>query len=228
MKAYLITGISSGLGKAIFEELCIKECFIFAIDRVFLPTQVKQARSNNRIHLFIQDLSHIFDLTRTLELISNLFDSSIEEFVFVNNAAIISPIGEVGTLSLDDINCSACVNFIAPCIITNFFCNYKKKNGFVFKICNVSTGAAEKPIVGWSMYCATKAATKMFFNVVDKQGIADHVLQIDPGVMDTPMQNTIRSASKNMLPAVDIFIQYHESGRLISPSSVARSILAKI
>src|SRR5262249_60732308 len=62
----------------------------------------------------------------------------------------------------------------------------------------ISSGAAHRIIDGWALYCTTKAAGETFFDVVASQVKQDErisVVNIDPGQMDTRMQENIRRAA---------------------------------
>jgi NAD(P)-dependent dehydrogenase (short-subunit alcohol dehydrogenase family) len=63
-------------------------------------------------------------------------------------------------------------------------------------IINVSSGAAHRPLPGWSAYCAAKAGLAMLTRALaaeyGEQGI--RVFGFAPGIVDTDMQATIRAS----------------------------------
>ncbi len=71
-------------------------------------------------------------------------------------------------------------------------------------ILNVSTGAAHTPRDGWSAYCSSKAGLLMLgravLNEYGKQGLSVYSLQ--PGLVDTGMQERIRSMGVNEISRI--------------------------
>lgn len=223
MKAIIITGVSRGLGKAFFDILKDKNYYLICISRSFINYQTKLAESDN-IELIRFDLNNINDSTLKLENSKILNKCDFDELIFINNAGIISPIGKVGNIGEKDIKKSININFVSPVLITNYLSDFCNKNKIKFKIINITTGAADKPFEGWSIYCSTKSATKMFFNVIEKEN--DVVVEnIDPGVLNTYMQEEIRNADESNFPLVGYFRNLEREGKLKEPSEVALSIL---
>lgn len=225
MKTVLITGISRGLGKSFFDLLCKEDLFLICISRTFQDYQVELSNQNSNIKLLSHDLSTSKDLISKLETCFMLFDKS-EEIIFINNAGVIEPIKKIGTIKNEEIENATNINFISPAIITNFILN---KNSNV-KILNISSLSAEKPIAGWAIYCATKSAMKMFYDVMNKQYENDskiNIHNIDPGKMNTNMQNIIRNSSNDDCPNKDYFINLNKNKQLLEPASVALDIIRK-
>ncbi len=97
------------------------------------------------------------------------------------------------------------------------------------RIVTISSGAATRPIAGWSLYCAGKAGLDHFARVMaDEQADCPRPVQlinVSPGVIDTDMQAAIRDASPADFPSVDQFRQMHASGALQSPDAVAAKLM---
>ena len=66
----------------------------------------------------------------------------------------------------------------------------------------------------------------MFLKVFAKENRIPVVLY-DPGVIDTKMQETIRSSDKQDFPLLDTFVKYKTSNELNSPEEVANSIFER-
>ena len=96
-------------------------------------------------------------------------------------------------------------------------------------IVNVSSGAALKGYAGWSLYCASKAGMEGFIRALAaEERHQEHpflAISVDPGVIDTEMQASIRAASVTDFPDVERFIRRKSDGGLSSPQSVADAIL---
>jgi benzil reductase ((S)-benzoin forming) len=224
-RAIIITGTSSGLGKSFFDLLKSRGSSLICISRRFLPEQGAAALSGN-ILLIKHDLRDVDNLLKSCSLERRLEQINPEEVVFINNAGVVGPIGPVGSIRPDEMLVSIKVNMAAPILLANELKSWCDKAAARFKILNISTGAAVRPIPGWAMYCSTKAGTRMFFEVIN-QSEGQEVINIDPGVMDTGMQADIRQSSAENFPLHDYFSGLKDSGALVSPEEKAREIIEK-
>jgi NAD(P)-dependent dehydrogenase (short-subunit alcohol dehydrogenase family) len=84
-----------------------------------------------------------------------------------------------------------------------------------------SSGAATHPVVGWSAYCAAKAGLDHFVRNLaaefDERDLSIRAHTFYPGVVDTYMQERIRSKSEDEFPDVDRLQRYHEEDVLRPP-----------
>jgi len=71
-------------------------------------------------------------------------------------------------------------------------------------IVNVSSGAALRPLEGWSAYCAGKAGLAMLTRAIVVENAANNirVFGFQPGTTDTDMQVTIRASGINMISKI--------------------------
>lgn len=231
MKTIIITGTSSGLGKAFFDLLVSKiSCTVICISRRFLTDQVETANNNSNVYLLEIDLNDIVVNLKNVEkrLVSSGLLSAADHIIFINNASTIEPIDKIGNYNVQVVTRSINVNFMAPILLTNLLTAQQELLKYKLTILNISTGAALRPIDGWGMYCSTKAAARMFFDVLGEQYIYNSnisIKSIDPGVLDTPMQETIRSAVCQKFPLRDSFHKLEEDGKLRRPEQVAADVL---
>ena len=75
--------------------------------------------------------------------------------------------------------------------------------------------------------CATKAGVKMFCDVFALSN-QKNVLNIDPGVMDTAMQQEIRKSSVEEFPGVERFELLKQENKLKSPNQAAKEIIMQL
>ena len=208
----IITGISQGLGEELFNLLSKKNVKIVALSRRFLDNQYLLEKSENNIQLCMVDLSNITDVEKVLDELS-----LEDDIIFINNASKITPIDSIQNISNDDIVNSITTNFITPALIVKKMSN--KKSLFII---NLSTGASKRSIQNWSLYCSTKAGIEMFFNVIaDDEHKNIEVVNFDPGVMNTNMQQQIRNSKFN---DVDVFKSYKSKNILKDTKDVAFEI----
>ena len=221
MRNIVLTGTSRGLGRCLFQELSVlKDVHLFALGRSF------SEQAQHMVATFVPcDLSRFEDLPVLSEVIP-----ADGDVIFINNAGTVEPIGEIGMLDMEELHRAAQVNFVSPMGLCNQLVHFCRENGQCLKVINISTGAVNYPIVGWSVYCSTKAAIKLFLDVLVEQGKTSgdiEVVHVDPGVMDTDMQQHIRSSSLDEFPRLMEFLAYKEEGKLRAPEDVANDIVQK-
>ncbi|MBN9559457.1 MAG: SDR family oxidoreductase [Alphaproteobacteria bacterium] len=71
-------------------------------------------------------------------------------------------------------------------------------------IINLSSGAAHRPLEGWSAYCAAKAGMAMLTRSIalETEGRGIRVFGFAPGTTDTDMQVTIRASGINRISRI--------------------------
>ncbi|QTD41365.1 SDR family NAD(P)-dependent oxidoreductase [Sporosarcina sp. Te-1] len=221
MDIIIITGASKGIGLELAAQLKRQGKQVVGI-----------ARTNPEFDDdFIEmDLAETELLpTRMFEIIEKYFDQAAS-FTLINNAGIVDPIGIVGHIEAEMIERALAVNLTAPMIFANSFISRLADFKGTKKIVNISSGAGRNPYEGWGVYCTTKAGLDHFSRVVDlEQQSAEYPVQIAsiaPGIIDTGMQETIRSSEASNFPLLDRFISYKEEGRLSSAEETARKLIA--
>lgn len=118
--------------------------------------------------------------------------------ILVNNAGVIGPIGRILDVSPEDWATNIETNLIAAFHATQTaMAQMVSKGGGT--IVNLSSGAAHRPMEGWSAYCCGKAGLAMLTRAIHEeyapQGI--RVFGFAPGVVDTDMQGSIRASGIN-------------------------------
>jgi NAD(P)-dependent dehydrogenase (short-subunit alcohol dehydrogenase family) len=217
--------VSGGLGAALFVRLAARGDRILAIGRRFTADQRALAGDEpTRVRLHTADLADIGDpsVARTLrgDLDAVLADAT--EIVLINNAATIAPIGAITGLAPAAVAAAVTVNLTAPMVLTTAFLA-ARPSGVDTRILYISSGAAHRVVDGWSVYSATKRGAEMFFDAVAVQVPDAYVVNVNPGVMDTPMQAVLRSAT---FDERDRYVGLYERGELRDPDLVAGQIVA--
>lgn len=215
----ILTGHSKGLGRAILDSYLQKDEFeIIAISRTKLGLE------NANLTEISLDFGELDVLENEL---SNLFPSDeFQEIILINNAGWIGEIKPVGSLQVKEMRTQINVNLLAPMYLTNAFVSAYKDSKAKKIICNISSGAASKPMEGWGGYCSTKAAIAMFTMVAAKENSNSHFrfFSVAPGIVDTQMQEEIRQADELDFPQIERFKSYKVNGDLSSPELVASKI----
>lgn len=229
MKLAIITGASKGLGASIAERMIAEKIGVVTVSRTENEGLKEKAAANQIFYRhFTCHLAVTEEIEATLHAILSILDSKKPEMVYViNNAGVIEPIATAGTLDHQALIQNVTVNLVAPMMITNILLN---KANTRLRIANVSSGAAERPIQGWSAYCSTKAGLNMFTaTVAAEQATArspHEMIAFSPGIMDTDMQGTIRSSSKKAFHDLEKFKEYKEAGMLHPAETVGNALVS--
>ena len=212
-KCFVITGASSGLGKAL-KNFIISEThhFVVSLSRKVEPEDI----STERIWFSYCDLASL-DNTDVIKDICNTYQD--DDIIYINNAATILPLCEVGCFKDDELAAYFKINVEAPVRLINELVALKKKG---LTVLNISSGAAKRAISHWSLYCSAKAAVNMFCDVLAIDHPEVIVRNIDPGVINTRMQSQIRDSN---IPDLQIFADLSGNEQLKKPRDAAREIL---
>lgn len=153
--------------------------------------------------------------------------SACSQLILVNNAAMLGPVGH--GYAMADATRHYAVNVLAPIALAHAFIDGTPRLGPRRRIINISSGAASRPIAGWSLYCSSKAALEMQGRclALEEQATANpvDVVAISPGVIDTGMQAQIRGCDAAEFPDVARFVALQDEGALQAPQAVAAALL---
>jgi len=118
--------------------------------------------------------------------------------LLVNNAGVIAPIGRLD--AVDPLAFAANINatltgaaLMARAVLPGMLARGRGT------IVNLSSGAAHRPLEGWSAYCAAKAGLAMVTKSIalEYAAFGIRVFGFAPGVVDTGMQAEIRASGIN-------------------------------
>ncbi len=123
--------------------------------------------------------------------------------ILVNNAGVIEPIAEIATsdpaqwannITINLVGAYNAVRAVLPGMLS-------AGSG---TIVNVSSGAAFRPLEGWSAYCSGKAGLAMFTRAIALETASKgiRVYGFSPGTIDTEMQVKIRASGMNVISKI--------------------------
>lgn len=191
-KVVIITGASSGIGEATALKLSKNGA------KVVLTARREDKLNSLRDRIVARGGDALVvtgDVTKADDF-KNVVEQAIETYGTVNglvNNAGLMPLSFVAKLKTDewntmvDVNIKGVLNGVAavlPTLIEN--------NGG--HIINISSTAAYKYFPGGAVYCATKAAVKMFSEGLRQELAPEHginITSIEPGAVDTELLDTI-------------------------------------
>jgi NAD(P)-dependent dehydrogenase (short-subunit alcohol dehydrogenase family) len=121
----------------------------------------------------------------------------------INNAGVIEPIATIATGNPVDWARNVQINLVGAYNPVRALLPRMIKAG-VGTIVNVSSGAALRPLEGWSAYCSAKAGMAMLTQAIRLETTATgiRVFGFQPGTTDTDMQVTIRASGINIVSKI--------------------------
>ncbi len=147
--------------------------------------------------------------------------------ILVVNAGVLAPFGMTWETSPEDWARNVDINLIGGFYTVRAFlpAMVERRHGIIIL---VSSGAALHPFLGAGAYASSKAELNHFGRNLSaelaEQSIPLRVYILQPGVVNTPMQASIRSTTQQEFPAVERFRVFYESGLLRSPREPAELI----
>ncbi len=225
-KVALVTGASRGIGAATAVALAKAgaDVAIAARTAEALEQTAEDVRAQGRETLAIPvDVSQ---RPAVEELVWHTLKELGTIDILINNAGVLQPVGDTWELDPESWEYNVQVNLNGAFFATRAALPRMIEQGSG-RIINVSTGAARRPIPGWSAYSAAKAGLDHFTRVlaVELGGTGVTVNAAAPGVVDTEMQATIRQLDEGQFRPVEQFRQYKEEGVLRDPSEPAQMLL---
>lgn len=228
-QTYLVTGASQGIGRSIALTLAGTSARVLLLSRpseaLLATTAEVQALSPDSagIECDLANPSSIDEAVILIKQHTNHLDG------LVHNAGDIEPIKPIFAADQGDWNRSIMVNLMGVQQLTAGL-SPLFQGGHRVRVTTISSGAALRPLVSWSAYCTAKAGLDMWTRCLAAEGASMNLsaVSVAPGIVDTAMQATIRSASDEDFPLRENFVGYHEDGQLSSPDEVAKKLLPLI
>jgi benzil reductase ((S)-benzoin forming) len=179
MQTVLITGVGSGLGKALAQPYLDRGDKVYAIGR----EAPKVFDHHPHFFFFPYDLSETFTL-----------QSSVREFIqhhhfdlVVLNAGVLGEIRPLIQTDLEELKQVMEVNVWANKELIDALAKYSD----VTQVVGISSGAAVNGSKGWGAYALSKAALNMLLKVYARELPNIHFTALAPGVIKTPMVDYI-------------------------------------
>lgn len=194
----LVTGASRGIGAATVRHFAERGHQVAALARSAQDLQALQdalASASGEVFTVTCDVSDA-------EAVRAAVDAAQARFgrldLVLNNAGLIDPIAKIQETDADAWGHTIDVNLKGAFHVLQAAVRLMQPQG-EGTVINLSSGAANRPMEGWSAYCASKAALQMLTRCADLEN-RDHGLRImglSPGTVATPMQTRIRESGVN-------------------------------
>lgn len=179
-KRVLITGASSGIGKALALDLSQRGCELYLLARREEKLKELQKELKSKSHIIACDVND--------PDISNIIAKATNEDldVLVNNAGLALGREKVEASKWDDIEQMLTTNIVANFKIAHTVLPWmiKKGGGDILNLCSI---AGHYTYIGGAVYTATKHAVLAFTRTLREEtaGRNIRVMQISPGMVNT-------------------------------------------
>ena len=202
-KVIIVTGASRGIGAAAAEALGREGATVMLAARDGrLAADVAQAiiDAGGRASASSCDVS---DYPAVEALVHETEGRFGAVDALINNAGVIEPIATVAESDPADWARNIEINLIGGYNPVRAVLPRMIKAGGG-TIVNVSSGAAMRPLEGWSAYCTGKAGLAMLTRAIHLENAADgiRVFGFQPGTTDTDMQVIIRASGVNVISKI--------------------------
>ncbi|KQP22759.1 SDR family NAD(P)-dependent oxidoreductase [Pseudorhodoferax sp. Leaf267] len=148
----------------------------------------------------------------------------------INNAGVIPALVPLSAADPADLAHALRVGLEAPMQLTAAFLGATTRWPGQRRVLNISSGLGRRAMAAQAGYCAAKAGMDHFTRCLALDEAARpngaKVCSLAPGVIDTEMQQQLRSADRGSFPDQGNFAQLHSSGQLTSPDEAATRVLA--
>jgi 3-hydroxy acid dehydrogenase/malonic semialdehyde reductase len=184
-KKVVVTGASSGIGKAIAIDLSLKGCEVFLVarraDRLQeVEKKILELKSDAKVHLIAMDVNDSGLFQKLQDGTKGRVD------ILINNAGLALGRDYVETSKLSDWEQMIGTNITANFKMVHHVLPWMLKNGEgdIINLCSV---AGHYTYPGGAVYCATKHAVNAFTRVLREEtcGKNIRVMQISPGMVNT-------------------------------------------
>ena len=222
MRIAIVTGGSRGLGEALCRHLCDAGYAVIEFSR-------------GAPHGYSSRVDLIDPAATARVVASRLAHHSPKEctdLLVFSNAGTLSPIGPPWQKATESVVANLNVNLVSAITAISEIVRHFRESDCRKVLVNISSGAALKGYAGWSLYCASKAGMEGFVRAlaIEEQRMAHPftAISVDPGVIDTDMQASIRATPKADFPEVERFIARKLSGGLATPDAVAAALIGLV
>ncbi len=189
----LITGVGSGLGKALAETALRRGYEVYVLSR-HLPEELK-----GKVKFVRCDLR---ELERVESCVRSLLEGADFLELVILNAGILGEFGDMREVPLYRFREVMDVNVWANKVILDTLMDIK-----VEQIIGISSGASVNCNRGWNAYSISKASLNCLLKLYAHEMENTHIIALAPGLVLTPMLEEVMKQNTDKYPSVKRIIE---------------------
>lgn len=200
-KTVVITGASRGIGAETARVFADAGANVALIARNGDALQGLVAEIGDAALALVCDVSDFDAVTEALQQVQKHFGSLD---ILICNAGVIEPISRIEHADPADWAQLVAINIAGVFNMMRAAVPILKANGGG-TVLTIGSGAAQRPLEGWSAYCSSKAGALMLTRALDLEE-RDHglrVISLSPGTVATQMQKDIKASGINPVSQLD-------------------------
>jgi NAD(P)-dependent dehydrogenase (short-subunit alcohol dehydrogenase family) len=202
-KIVLVTGASRGIGEAASIALAKAGAAVMLAARDSARIEAVAARIEAAGGHAATSVCDVSDYAAVSAVVAETVARFGRLDALINNAGVIEPIASVAAADPAAWARNIQINLVGAfhCIRA---CLEPMRAAGGGTIVNISSGAAHRPLEGWSSYCSAKAGLAMLTRAVALEHAAEgiRVFGFAPGTIDTDMQVAIRASGVNQISKI--------------------------
>ncbi|RLJ71057.1 alcohol dehydrogenase [Hydrogenivirga caldilitoris] len=191
----LITGIGSGLGKALAEEALKRGYEVYALSR-HMPQEL-----TGKVKFVKADLR---ELERVYQRLQKLLEGTSSLDLVILNAGILGEFGDMHEVPLHRFQEVMNVNVWANKVILDSLMAMGIR---VESIVGISSGASVNCNRGWNAYALSKASLNCLLKLYSREMEGTHIIALAPGLVLTPMLEEVMKQDSERFPSVKRIIE---------------------
>jgi len=202
-KVALVTGASRGLGEGATRALAAQGAAVMLLARDGAAVEAvarEIVAAGGRAEALACDVADYAAVERAAQTTRERLGGLD---ILVNNAGVIEPIADLATSDPAAWANNIQINLVGAYHVVRAVLGGMLAGGGG-TIVNVSSGAANRPLEGWSAYCAGKAGLAMVTRAIalETAGGGIRIFGFSPGTIDTDMQVKIRASGMNQVSRI--------------------------
>jgi NAD(P)-dependent dehydrogenase (short-subunit alcohol dehydrogenase family) len=224
-KVALITGAGRGLGRSTAVAMAQEGAAVALISRTIAELEETASLILEAGGIAVTLPLDITDEKALREAVNKTGSSLGRIDILMNNAAIVGPVAPLHEVDPDEWQYTIAVNITAARQVCQEAIPHMIRAGGG-RIINVTSGMAEISMPLFGAYSASKSALNSMTRIMAEElrGYGIQVNGLDPGVMDTRMQDQIRDLGSQVLGEAlyEQFMSFKRDGHLKQPEDVAK------
>jgi len=215
MATYIVTGASSGIGRAAAAALAAREVTVLAVARSEGKLRELSAEFDGLVHPVVADLASEDGLQAFVEAVARFdrFDG------VVHSAGSLVPVEPYGELTAVALSRHFAIHVGAPIEINNRVGERIRGGRVVY----IDSYSASSPRDGWAGYSILKAAAQMAARAASQELDDVDIVRIFPGGVRTPLVEAVLAAPETSA-AANAFRGFDAAGDIAEPKEIGAYI----